>query len=91
MLDMIRVEAGGDTHFLLANHLHPFMRLSLSDFDEAEPLTRPTSRAGIPRSMLDLDGVIRLGNDRDEQVLMLQEHGDDGLSLRAVPVADLID
>ena len=74
VLDMINVTSHGETYFLLANHLHDFMRLALSDFDGAGSLTRPTNRAGIDRTPLSrLDGVIRLANDQDEQVVMLQE------------------
>jgi hypothetical protein len=91
VLDMIQVRHDGDTHFLLANHLHPFMRLALSDFDGAQALTQPTTRAGIERSAFEPDGIIRLANDRDEQVVMLQERGEDRLDLRVVEVADLLD
>jgi hypothetical protein len=91
VLDMIRVERDGQTHFLLANHLHPFMRLSLSDFEDAAVLTRPTSRAGIDRSPLGPDGVFRLANDRDERVLLLQEKDDDGVDLRVVAIDRLLD
>ena len=91
VLDMVRVERNGDTHFLLANHLHPFMRLSLSDFGQAEALTHPTSRAGIARTTLDLEGVIRLSNDRNERVVLLQETDDGGIDLKVVDVDDLLD
>lgn len=91
VLDMIKVEYQGQTHFLLANHLHPFMRLSLEDFDGAAALTNPTNRAGIDRSpMARMDGVTRLANDGESRVAFLRE-SDSGVDLGVVAVADLID
>ena len=90
VLDMIQVGYEGETYFLLANHLHPFMRLALSDFGDASALTRPTGRAGIDRTPLgSMKGVTRLANDRDERVVFLQEDGDH-LNLGTVSVEELV-
>lgn len=90
VLDMIRVELDGETYFLLANHLHPFMRLALEDFDGAAKLTKSTNMAGIDRDPMNLmDGVTRLANDGEARVVFLRET-DDGVSLGVVEVVDLV-
>jgi hypothetical protein len=90
VLDMIRVEYDGKTYFLLANHLHPFMRLSLEDFDGAAKLTQPTNKAGIDRDPMNrMDGVTRLANDGDTRVVFLRE-SDEGVSLGVAEVVDLV-
>jgi hypothetical protein len=91
VLDMIEVGYEGETYFLLANHLHPFMRLALSDFGGADALTRPTGRAGIDRTPLgSMKGVTRIASDRDERVVFLQEDGDQ-LNLGTISVEALVD
>lgn len=90
VLDMITVVRKGKTHFLLANHLHPFMVLDLEDFAGAPDLTRPTRRAGIDRTPLSAKGVIRLANLDPEHVAMLQESEDDRVDLVTVAVEDLL-
>lgn len=90
VLDMISVEHGGKTHFLLANHLHPFMSLALDDFEDARDLTRPTSRAGIDRRPLAPSGVTRLANLGDAHVVMLREGDGEGVDLITSAVADLL-
>ncbi len=90
VLDMIRVEYDGETYFLLANHLHPFMRLALEDFDGAANLTKPTNKAGIDRDPINrMDGVTRLANDGETRVVFLRET-DEGVSLSVAEVGDLV-
>ncbi len=91
VLDMISVVHGGKTHFLLANHLHPFMSLALDDFEGAANLTRPTSRAGIDRHPLSPTGIIRLANLGADQVAMLREPDDsDRVDLVTSSIAELL-
>ena len=91
VLDMITVARRGKTHFLLANHLHPFMVLDLEDFEGAPDLTRPTHRAGIDRTPLAAKGVIRLASLDADHVTMLQEaDGESRVDLVTVAVADLL-
>ncbi len=90
VLDMISVEHKGDTYFLLANHLHPFMSLALSDFEGAKSLTRGTARAGIDRQPLAPQGVTRLANLGRSHVAMLSRPGDQGVDLTTSTVAELL-
>jgi len=86
-LDMVSYERGGEEYLLVANTRHPLLKLARRDVDAQEPLTSPTEPIGPPREELPHAGVIRMAAV-DGQVLMLQ-HGDEGLSLRAYDAATL--
>lgn len=91
VLDMISVSYRGKTHFLLANHLHPFVSLALDDFEGAQSLTRGTTRAGIDRHALAPSDVTRLANLGSDHVVMLQEPGDSGrVDLVTASVGELL-
>lgn len=91
VLDMISVRHGDETYFLLANHLHDFMRLARSNFDGARRLDRPMGRAGIERTpMPTFDGVVRLASDRDERVVLLQGGRDAGFNLRTESIETML-
>ncbi len=90
VLDMITVARQGKAHFLLANHLHPFMVLDLDDFADAPDLTRPARRAGIDRTPLTPKGVIRLANLGTDRVAMLKKSADDSVDLVTLTVAELL-
>lgn len=91
VLDMVAVERGGRTSFLLANHLHPFMRLDLEDFEGASALTRPTNGAGIDRQPLGKDRrVLRLATLDPDRIVLLREDGNGGLDLETKPIDELL-
>jgi hypothetical protein len=91
VLDMITVTHHGTTHFLLANHLHPFLALALDDFEGAKNLTRGTARAGIDRQPLAPADVTRLANLGSDRVVMLQKPEDSGgVNLVTTSVSELL-
>lgn len=91
VLDMLAVERGGRTSFLLANRLHPFMRLDLEDFEGAASLTRPTRQAGIDRQPLGTDRrVVRVAALDSDRVVLLRENKKGGLDLETVEIDELL-
>ncbi len=85
-LDIISYDRDDETHFLLANHLHPFMRIERSEIVRARGLTRPSGRAGARVKTLPQQGIIRLDDLNPRYVTALQR-GEDGSPLHLISLA----
>ena len=100
-LDLVSYEHEDGEFLLVANDRHPLIKIDCADIDRQGPLTVPddaldnspadpvTPGVGVPRQILPQEGVRRLANLDDSNVIMLQEDENGRFHLNTYKVGDL--
>ena len=100
-LDLISYERDDAEFLLVANDRHPLIKIACVDIESQGPLTVPdqsldsspadpvTPPVGVPRQLLNQEGVRRMANLGGDNVLMLQEDADGNFHLHTYSVNEL--
>ena len=88
--DMIAIELNGERHVIVANSNRTLMRLSATDIDKSEPLTRKSTKMyenfGTPYVSIAQVGVTQLDALNADFIVYVQRSVDDGtLNVRSHP------
>jgi hypothetical protein len=88
-IDMVSYDLDGEEYLLVSNSRHPLIKISCRDIDAQEPLTEPQGPVGVARQALPHEGVTRMANRGNRQVLMLQRDAAGDVALRTYATSSL--
>lgn len=88
-IDIVSYTRDGQEYLLLSTAGLPLMKIDCRDIDKQEPLTQPKEPVGVPRKMLQQNGVGYMANLNGSYVLMMEQDEEGNTDLRSYSIATL--